>query len=118
MINKLSFADDAGQVVQRYLFDGAIDEVLAEENSTGVNWSLADQLGSMDLVVNELGTVVDRITFDSFGNKAADSNPIYDFRFGFTGGELDPETNQYYYCARYYDQSVGRFISTDLIASG
>jgi RHS repeat-associated protein len=62
--------------------------------------------------VDTQGGVVDRVTFDSFGNKA------YDFRFGFTGRELDPETNQYYYRARYYDQTVGRFISTDPIASG
>jgi RHS repeat-associated protein len=110
--------DSTVVVSQRYLYGGAIDEVLAEETPTTLNWSLADRLGSVDLVVNELGTVVDRVTFDSFGNKAANSNPIYDFRFGFTGRELDPETNQYYYRARYYDQSVGRFISTDPIASG
>jgi hypothetical protein len=51
-----------------------INEVLAEENATSVNWAL-----------------VDRATFDSFGDKAYDSNPEYNFRFGFT---LDPETNQ------------------------
>jgi RHS repeat-associated protein len=104
----------AGQVVQRYLYGGAIDEVLAEENSTGVNWALADRLGSIDLVVNDTGAVVDQVSYDSFGRKISDLSP-YNFRFGFTGREFDPETNQYYYRARYYDQSVGRFISTDPI---
>jgi RHS repeat-associated protein len=91
------------------------DEVLAEENAASVNWALADRLGSVDLIVDVQGAVVDRVTFDSFGNKAYDLANSYDFRFGFTGRELDPETNQYYYRARYYDQGVGRFISTDPI---
>jgi RHS repeat-associated protein len=108
-------SDAAGQVAQRYLFGGAIDEVLAEENASSVNWALADRLGSVDLIVDTQGAVVDRVTFDSFGNKAYDLAKAYDFRFGFTGRELDPETNQYYYRARYYDQGVGRFISTDPI---
>jgi hypothetical protein len=86
------------------------DEVLAEENSTGVNWALADRLGSIDLVVNDDRAVVDRVSYDSFGRKISDLSP-YNFRFGFTGREFDPETNQYYYRARYYDR-VNASIST------
>jgi RHS repeat-associated protein len=33
----------------------------------------------------------------------------------FTGREWDPETNLYYYRARYYDPKIGRFISEDPI---
>ncbi|HLW32636.1 MAG TPA: RHS repeat-associated core domain-containing protein, partial [Aequorivita sp.] len=32
---------------------------------------------------------------------------------GFTGKEYDPETGLYYFNARWYDQSIGRFISED-----
>ena len=35
--------------------------------------------------------------------------------FTFTGREYDPETGLYYYRARYYDASTGRFISKDPI---
>ena len=35
--------------------------------------------------------------------------------FRYTGRELDSETGLYYYRARYYDPSVGRFISEDPI---
>jgi RHS repeat-associated protein len=38
-----------------------------------------------------------------------------DFRFGYTGRELDEETGNYYYRSRYYDSTVGRFISEDTI---
>jgi RHS repeat-associated protein len=105
----------AGQVSQRYLFGGAIDEVLSETTSSGMVWSLADRLGSIDLIVNDQGGVVDRVTFDSFGNKTYESKPEKAFRFGFTGREADPETGLYYYRARYYDPAVGRFISVDSI---
>jgi RHS repeat-associated protein len=36
----------------------------------------------------------------------------------FTGREWDPETNLYYYRARYYDPKIGRFISEDPIGFG
>lgn len=36
-------------------------------------------------------------------------------RFGYTGRELDEETGLLYYRARYYDSTVGRFISEDPI---
>ena len=35
--------------------------------------------------------------------------------FTFTGREYDPESGLYYYRARYYDASTGRFISKDPI---
>ncbi|NLW48878.1 MAG: RHS repeat-associated core domain-containing protein, partial [Firmicutes bacterium] len=31
----------------------------------------------------------------------------------FTGKELDPDTGLYYYCARWYDSELGRFVSED-----
>jgi RHS repeat-associated protein len=40
------------------------------------------------------------------------SNP-----FRFTGREFDAETDLYFYRARYYDPSIGRFISEDPIRS-
>jgi RHS repeat-associated protein len=33
--------------------------------------------------------------------------------YAFTGREWDPETNLYYYRARYYDPKIGRFLSED-----
>jgi RHS repeat-associated protein len=102
-------------VSQRYLYGGSIDEVLSQGTPTSLNWALADRLGTVDLIVDDKGAVIDRVTFDSFGNKVSESDPDKAFRFGFTGRELDPETGLYYYRARYYDPLVGRFISVDSI---
>jgi RHS repeat-associated protein len=107
--------DAAGAVSNRYLYGGSIDEVLADQTPTTLNWALADRLGTVDLIVDDKGGVIDRVTFDSFGNKVSESAPEKSFRFGFTGRELDPETGLYYYRARYYDPLVGRFISVDSI---
>jgi RHS repeat-associated protein len=38
--------------------------------------------------------------------------------FQYTAGESDPETGLYYYRARYYDQTTGRFLGEDPIGPG
>jgi RHS repeat-associated protein len=78
-------------------------------------WSLADRLGSIDVLVNEQGIIVGQRTYDSFGNTLSQLDSNVKFRFGYTGRESDPETGLYYYRARYFDANVGRFISTDPI---
>lgn len=50
--------------------------------------------------------------YDSFGNLVASSGSIVN-NFLYTGRESDPETSLYYYRARYYDLSAGRFLSGD-----
>jgi RHS repeat-associated protein len=41
-----------------------------------------------------------------------------EFRYGYTGRELDSETGLYYYRARYYAPTTGRFISEDPMGFG
>ena len=52
--------------------------------------------------------------YDSFGNLTASTGTITN-PFQYTGREFDSETGLYYYRARYYDLSIGRFISEDPI---
>jgi RHS repeat-associated protein len=78
-------------------------------------WALADNQGTVRDVVDSTGTVVNHITYDSFGGITSQSNPTASMRFGYTGRELDTETGLYYYRARYYDAAVGEFISEDPI---
>jgi RHS repeat-associated protein len=78
-------------------------------------WALADNQGTVRDVVDSTGTVVNHVTYDSFGGITSQSNPTASMRFGYTGREFDEETGQYYYRARYYDAAVGEFISEDPI---
>jgi RHS repeat-associated protein len=74
---------------------------------------LADHQGSIRQIVDNTGSLLNQITYDSYGNITGQTNSSVTFRFGYTGREWDGETGQYYYRARYYDARVGRFISTD-----
>ena len=48
-----------------------------------------------------------------FGNRVSQTDPAEAPRYQYTGQEYDPETDLYQYAARYYDASVGRFLSED-----
>jgi uncharacterized protein RhaS with RHS repeats len=106
--------DGQGKQTHRYLYGPQIDQVLADEISTGaVQWALSGQQGSVRDVINNQGQLLNHIRYDSFGNITSQTNANVDFRFGYTGREFDEETGLYYYRARYYDASIGRFISED-----
>ncbi len=55
-----------------------------------------------------------KYTYDSFGNIVATTGSLLN-SFRYTGREFDTETSLYYYRARYYDPSAGRFLSEDPI---
>jgi len=78
-----------------------------------VRWYLSDHLGTVRDLADAAGEVLDHIVYDSFGNVLAESNPAAGDRFRFTGREFDAATGQYYYRARYYDGTIGRFTSED-----
>jgi RHS repeat-associated protein len=111
----LTFDGDGNQT-ERFLHGARIDEVIAQENASGeVLWALTDNLGSVRVLLDNDGNVVNQITYDAFGNITVESNPDVNFRFGYTGRELDSETGLYYYRSRYYDPAVGQFINEDTI---
>jgi len=68
--------------------------------------------GDVIHVVNEMGDIINSYDYDSWGNilfkEEGMNNP-----FTYTGEVYDKESNLYYLRARYYDPSVGRFISED-----
>ncbi len=110
--------DGGGSETFHYLYGLNIDQVLAQDSPAGMVWSLADRLGSIDLLTDANGVVVDKRTFDSFGRVLSETNPSVSFRYGYTGRERDLESGLSYYRARYYDPQVGRFISVDPLGFG
>jgi RHS repeat-associated protein len=104
-----SFGNQTG----RYLHGPQIDQVLAEETAGAVRWALADHQGSVRDVTGSQGTVLNHLTYDSYGQVTSETQPTVDFRFGYTGRERDEETGLNYYRARYFDPAVGTFVSAD-----
>jgi RHS repeat-associated protein len=107
--------DGNNTLKQRYLHGPAIDQVLAEDTGNQTHWLLTDHQGSVRQITDSAGVLLNQIDYDSYGNITSQSNPSVTYRFGYTGREWDGETGQYYYRARYYDQSIGRFLSQDPI---
>ena len=115
-VNPYMDFDGDGLLKTRYLYGPGIDELFARIG-TGEDpqWYLVDRLGSVRQIVDASGAVLDEISYDSFGGILSESNPSQGDRFKFTGREYSPELGIYYYRARWYDPSSGRFISQDPI---
>lgn len=78
---------------------------------------MRDHLGSVDTVVNTLGGIVERLSFDASGKRRLenwqDGLVTSDFNHGYTGHEHDDEVALINMGGRMYEPSLGRFISPD-----
>jgi RHS repeat-associated protein len=116
-VNPYADFNSSGSLTYRYLYGNAIDFLLARADTSGTPmWYLTDMLGSVREDVNTSGTVLDSITYDSYGNILTETNSSNGDRFKFTGREWDSEIGQYYYRARNYGPTIGRFENEDPLA--
>src|SRR5690606_17348531 len=78
--------------------------------------------GSVTDIVDSSGNLVQHYFYSSFGkiNKIINSsggditaNPIVNTCFTYTNREFDSESGLYFYRARYYEPTIGRFIQSD-----
>lgn len=101
--------------VVTYVHLPAADRPIAMIRGGDVFFFHADRNGSILALTDSRGQTVSSYEYDAFGNfrarKEGPPNP-----FGFTGREYDAATGLYYYRARYYDPSTGRFLSRDPVA--
>jgi RHS repeat-associated protein len=103
----------SGALTERYLYGLAVDQLFGRYDGTNTDWYLTDKLGSVRQVVDANGSVLDQLTYGSFGNIVSETNPANGDRFKFTGREYDALSGDYYYRARWYDAGDGRFLSED-----
>ena len=107
-------ANGSGATIASYSQGVGIDEPLAMERSSASSFYEVDGLGSITSLTNSTGSVVQTYVYDSFGAQKGSSGTLTN-PFRFTAREFDTESNLYYYRARNYDQSSGRFLSEDPI---
>jgi RHS repeat-associated protein len=101
-------------VITDYLNGPGIDNKIRQKTGTIYNYFSQDHLGSTTALTDSNGSLVERETYDAYGNTAGSART----RYGYTGRERDPVTGLMYYRARWYDAQVGRFISEDPIGLG
>ena len=99
--------EKTGTVGTRHIFAGS--QRIAEVKGGVVSFFHNDHLGSPRAVTSSTGALTAAIATNPFGEPHAGSAQT---SYGFTGKDLD-STGLYYFAARYYDASVGRFTSQD-----
>lgn len=106
--------DASGNIINCYVHQFGIDSPLSVLGSTATVFFTQDGLGSITSLEDSTGSPVSSFVYDAFGlRKNTTGNLSQPYRY--TARDLDRETGAYYYRARYYDPSIGRFISADPI---
>ena len=101
---------DNGTTTHHYLWTpNQQDKLLADTTSIDVLWSLTDHLGT---ICDVLGTTSTHLIYDAFGNLTSGTNPLL---FGYTGKAFDNDTHLQNNINRWYDATIGRWLSTDPI---
>ena len=126
--NRLQVTENSTTIT--YIYDG--DNVLYEKTATGIAAYIygpmgrlakrttineqsttyffhTDHLGSTRLVTDATNTIIAAVTYHPFGTPCTEEGSE---NYVFNGKEQD-ETELLYYGARYYDSSIGRFLTRD-----
>jgi RHS repeat-associated protein len=101
----------SGSTVTANLLTGGVDEIFTRADSAGTRNFLGDALGSTLALTDSTGTVQTQYSYEPFGKTTA-TGSASSSTFQYTGRENDG-TGMYYYLARYYNPTLGRFISED-----
>jgi RHS repeat-associated protein len=103
----------SGSTVTANLVSGGTDEIFSRTDASGSFTPLKDALGSAIALVDSSGNVQTSYTYEPFGNTSV-SGASNGNKFQYTGRENEGN-RLYYYRARYYNPTIGRFISQDPI---
>ncbi|MDP3703655.1 MAG: RHS repeat-associated core domain-containing protein, partial [Candidatus Omnitrophota bacterium] len=98
--------------VTKQLFAGGLR--IGSKGPAGLEFVHGDHLGSTNVLTDATGTQQARLTYSPFGELAS-ATGADGVVHRFTGQRFDQSTGLYFYQARYYDPSIGRFLSADPI---
>ena len=106
--------DGAGTILRRYVHGPGDDEPLVWYEGAGLTskrWLHTDERGSVIAITDTSGASIATNRYDEYG--IPQSGNIG--RFQYTGQTWVPELGLYYYKARFYSPTLGRFMQADPI---
>ncbi|WP_227340109.1 RHS repeat-associated core domain-containing protein [Sphingopyxis sp. P8] len=101
-------------VQRRYVHGPGIDNAIVWYEGSGTGdrrFLMADERGSIVSITDSAGATIAINAYDEYGIPA----PGNIGRFGYTGQTWLPEVGMWYYKARIYSPTLGRFLQTDPI---
>jgi RHS repeat-associated protein len=101
-----------GSIKRRYVPGPGVDEPVVWYEGAGTSdrrWLHADERGSVVAVTDASGNAIGVNRYDEYGIPASTNIG----RFQYTGQAWLPELGMYYYKARIYSPTLGRFVQTD-----
>ena len=107
----------SGNPLASYTHGPGVDEPLVMYRGLTAAYFHADGLGSITSLTGGTGQLAASYVYDSFGKLTASTGTVTN-PFQYAGREFDSETGLYYYRARHYDPTVGRFLNEDPIGFG
>lgn len=110
--------EETSGVGSKFIFLGGQRIAALDTNAAAPIFYHGDHLGSTNVMTDENGSQLELIEYEPYGkiqrhDGAAGNNRLA--KQQFTGKKLDDETGLVYFGARYYDPSLGRFITPDTI---
>ena len=109
---------DGSNVLQaRYTHGPGIDEPIAVTKGGSTFFYHQDGSGTVTDLTDATGGTAKSYAYDAYGNILESSGAV-DQPYTYTGREFDSESGLYYYRARYYDPTTGRFLQQDPGSAG
>ncbi len=102
--------DEQGRIKDIVYYSLDSDLVARKENNQMFYYH-PDHLGSTSVVTDERGRIIENNHYLPFGEILESVNE----RYLYTGQELDPESQLYYFGARYYSPYLAKFIQPDTV---
>lgn len=91
--------------------------IFARESEDATNYMFKNGHGDVVKLVSN-GTVTQNYDFNAYGNQKVESNTADTNPFRYCGEYFDQESGFIYLRSRYYDPSMGRFITEDPVKDG
>ena len=105
--------DSNNSVVATYIYDAQGNPVTMTYGGV-IYYYHVDGHGSVTALTDGSGNIAAQYTYDAWGNILSQSGPMASTNpFRYAGYRYDETTGLYYLMARYYDASLGKFITKD-----